>query len=217
MADNENSEITLEDQLHQQFAENDNNRSSVFVSFITGIIALFGFYGFVFVNTNKPKYWNFDIQEFLLMSFVTIGILFFLAILALYLGYSLRRDHFIVHNIRRKRYEEKTKEETEIKMQEVFGKIYSPAGKKCCDFLPDFYNLFYWLFFASEIFIFITTILKINEIINAEIPFCICKNMLFIFIILLFHIIFIYLTLKFRKCYYKKYRECARNMPDTQI
>jgi len=77
MTENENNEVILENHLHQQYAENDNNRIGTFTSFIVGIIALFGFYGYVFVNTNKREYWNFDIQEFLLMTFITIGILFF--------------------------------------------------------------------------------------------------------------------------------------------
>jgi hypothetical protein len=89
------------------------------------------------------------------MSFITIGILFFLAILALNFGYAHRRDHLIVHNIRMKRYNNETEE-----IKKIFGKLYNPSGKCFCDFLPDFYNLFYWLFYSSEIFINITNIKK---------------------------------------------------------
>jgi hypothetical protein len=194
----------LENQLHQQLAENDNNRNSVFSSFIVGIIALFGFYGYVFVNTNRRKYWNFDIQEFLLMSFVTIGILFFLAILALNLGYSYRRDQFIVHNIRKERY--KNKEE----MEKIFGNLYSPQNKNILDFIPNFYNLFYWLFLFSEIFILFTAILKvfeilkINDIINNTILFY--KYYRISHIVMLFHVFFIFLTIIFRFLYYLKYK-----------
>jgi len=203
MADNENNEAVLENQLHEQYAVNDNNRIGVFTSFIVGIIALFGFYGYVFVNTNKRKCWNFDIQEFLLMSFITIGILFFLALLSLYLGYSLRRDHFIVNNIREKRY----KKETKAEMERIFGELYSPKNKSCSDFLPDYYNLFYWLFFSSEIFLFITAILKISDFDNS---FCNWKNILCVFIVMLFHVIFIISTLISRKCYHNKYKEINR-------
>jgi hypothetical protein len=45
------SQEELENQLHHQYAENDNSRTQVFTSFIIGIVALFGFYGYVFVNT----------------------------------------------------------------------------------------------------------------------------------------------------------------------
>jgi hypothetical protein len=47
----------------------------------------------------KNNNWNSNMQEYLLMSFITIGILFFLAVLAIYFGYSVRRDQLIVHNI----------------------------------------------------------------------------------------------------------------------
>jgi hypothetical protein len=193
---------TLENLLHQQYAENDNSRTKVFTSFIIGIVALFGFYGYVFVNTNNQERLNLDMQEFLLMSFITIGILFFLAILALYLGYALRRDHLIVHNIRIKRYNYETEE-----IEKIFGKLYNPSGKCFCDFLPDFYNLFYWLFFSSEIFIHITTIIKICEIKNTAISFDEYEYILYP--VMLLHVIFIILTLKFRRYYYKKYKDHA--------
>jgi len=209
----ENEEFALENQLHEQYALNDNNRNSVFMSFIVGIIALFGFYGFVFVNTNKRGFnseysyesWNFNIDVFLLMSFVTIGILFFLTILAIYLGYALRRDQFIIYNIRQKRYKNGT-EETKVKIKEIFGEIYSPYNKDCSSFLPDFYNLFYWLFYISEIFIFITAILKICDFVNTQCSFLNCKDILYIIFFMPFHIIFIFLTPLFRRCYYKKYK-----------
>jgi len=206
MTENENSEETLENQLHQQYAENDNNRIGVFTSFIVGIISLFGFYGYVFVNTNSRENWNFNLQEYLLMSFITIGMLFFLAVLAIYFGYSVRRDQLIVHNIRIKRY----KKETE--MGKIFGKIYSPVGKRINNFIPDFFNLFYWLFFISEVFIFITTILKIIDIVNTGITFCNCKNILYITFIMIFNIIFIILTHKFRKCYFIKYEKACEGV-----
>jgi len=212
--DEKNREYELEDQLHEQYAVNDNSRNSVFISFIVGIIALFGFYGFVYVNTYKREIsseyryesWNFNINIFLLMSFVTIGILFFLAILAIYLGYSLRRDQFIIYNIRKKRYKGVTEKETKVRMKEIFGGIYSPYNKDCSDYLPNFYNLFYWLFFKSEIFIFVTAILKICDLKNTQCPFYNCKDIVYIIFIMLFHIIFIILTPKFRRCYYKKYK-----------
>jgi len=196
MTENENREETLEDHLHQQYAENDNHRIGVFTSFIVGIISLFGFYGYVFVNTNNREYSKFSLQEYLLMSFVTIGILFFLAILVTYLGYSVRRDHFIVYNIRIKRYK------IETEMEKIFGKLYDPRGKKFLSFLPDLYNLFYWLFFISEIFIFITIYNKINDIKNNDNQ--LCKNIIILHIILLYFI-FIILTVVFRIKYYFKY------------
>jgi preprotein translocase subunit SecG len=208
----EKPEEELENQLHQQYAENDNSRSGVFTSFIIGIVALFGFYGYVFVNTYK-RYWKFDAQEFLLMSFITIGILFFLAILALNLGYSLRRDHFIVYNIRKERY---GRDKTE--MRKIFGKLYKPSGKNFLKFLPNYYNLFYWLFFYSEIFILITTKIKICDIgiNNTEIIFSRCESILYRAVIP-FHIFFIILTLIFRLCSYCKYRRNIKKIRTRKV
>jgi len=209
-AEYENSEKILENQLHQQFAENDNKRIGTFTTFLGSIIALFGYYGYVFANikidtnsdTNICKTLNFGIQEFLLISFVTIGILFFLSILTLNLGYSFRRDHFIINNIRVKRYKESKKD-----MKEIFGSIYSPFGKCCCDFLPDFYNLFYWLFFISEIFLGIITIKKVICIIISN---CNCKDIIYFILFLASFILFFLFTIIARCCYFKKYKDIEK-------
>lgn len=189
----------LDKQLHSQYSENDNSRSGIFLSFIMGIIALFGTYGYVFIHTNI----NFDTNidklligntEFALISVITIGILFFLAVLSLHFGYSLRRDQIVINNIRNKYY-------TVEKKKETFGDLYKSNNKNYFSFLPDFYNLFYWLFFCSEIFIFFTTILKIYK----DNWCCILVN--FIFTI---HIIAIILSIVFRCCYYEKYLKKAK-------
>jgi len=205
-------EAALEDQLHQQYAENDNNRSNIFITFIVGIIALFGFYGYVFVNTNGREDCKFTLQVYLLMSFVTIGILFFLSLLSLFYGYALRRDQLIVYNIRRKRYN------NEERMKGIFGELYNPFDKGFIGFLPDFYNLFYFLFFFSEIFILITTIIKIETYIRInnieQIYERIKDGMSFDEIncykntIIILQILLILLTIIFRVCYfYCKYKQ----------
>jgi len=207
MAEYENTEKVLENQLHQQFAENDNNRIGTFLSFIAGLITLLGVYGYVFANistdtntdTNCCNVVTFSIQVFLLLSFVTLGILCFFSILALNLGYSSRRDQFIIYRIRLKRYNNDKKE-----MEKIFGGIYSPFGKGCCDFIPGFYNIFYWLFFVTEIFIGIITFIKAICTNIFEIPFCLCSDK-FYFYLFLSGSVFILLTLIFRCCYLGKY------------
>jgi hypothetical protein len=133
------------------------------------------------------------------MSFITIGILFFLAILALHLGHALRRDQIIVYRIRKKRYNNETER------KEIFGDMYNPFKKNFYEFIPDFYNLFFWLFFWSEVFIHITVILKIIDIEDDGIPFC--EYVYILCPVMLLHVFFIILTLKKRRCYYKKYEE----------
>jgi hypothetical protein len=129
--------------------------------------------------------------------------------LALHLGHALRRDQIIVYRIRKKRYNNETEE-----IKKIFGKLYNPSGKCFCDFLPDFYNLFYWLFFSSEIFIHITTIIKICEIKNTVISFDEYEYILYP--VMLIHVFFIILTLKIRRCYYNKYRQATKECPDMK-
>jgi len=201
MASKVNNQETLENQLHEQLAQNDNNRISTFITFIIGIFALFSAFGYVYVNTNICKDSKFHIGVFLLMSFVTIGILCFLSLLTLCFGYSFRRDQLIVHIIRKKRFS------NDKIMIKAFDEIYSPLKEKDRDFLPDFYNLFYWLFLLSEIFLGVITIIKVLCIMQFEYCFCTCKNILSLFLYFICFLIFIFLSLKFRCCYSDKYNK----------
>ena len=184
------SEEELENQLHRQHAENDNNRSNVLISFIVGIVALFGFYGYVFVGTGNQNFnkYGFTFLDFSLMSILTAGILCFLAILTLHLGYSLRRDHLIVFRIRKKRFKK-------IGCNEIFGNSYSPLNKGWCDFLFDFYNLFFWLFVFMQIFVIATTYIKLKM--KPDINNCLS--------ILSLQLCFVFCAIVFRFCYYFKY------------
>jgi len=192
---------TLEHPLHKQLAENDNNRISAFITFIVGIIVLFGFYGYVYVYSNSSKHPEFNLEVFLLMSIVTIGILCFLSILTLNLGYSFRRDQLMVHVIRKYRF----KDETE--RGKIFDEIYSPFKEEEEDFLPDFYNLFYWLFLISEIFLSIITIIKVIYILITENLFCNCKNIICLLLFIIFFIIFVRKTFKIKKKFFNKYND----------
>jgi len=210
MTTKKNNIEELENHLHKQLAENDNNRISIFITFIVGIIALFGFYGYVYVYTNSYKHPEFNIEVFLLMSFVAIGILCFLSILSLNLGYSFRRDQLIIHIIRKNRY----KNETE--MSKIFDEIYSPLNKDCSDFLPDFYNMFYWLFLISEIFLCIITIKKVICIIFVESSFLNCKNEICLLLFFIIIVCFIISTFILRANYFNKY-ENKEQWCQTQI
>ena len=196
----------LENQLHKQYAENENSRGKLLITFIIGIIALFGFYGYVFAKTGKQEYCIIGFTEFSLMAFITSGMLCFLAILTLYLGYSLRRDQIIVCNIRNKRY---TNNEN---YKCVFDNIYKAEGKCRRCFLPDFHNLFYWLFVFSQIFVLITTILKYYILEKTNIyPICYeTYYCIFLGIVIFLQIICIFITFCKRFNYFKKYKKIIK-------
>lgn len=205
----------LERQLHEQYAINNNAKVSSFVSFIVALFALFGFYGYMYANTTVDFSKNgefvvgtnqYTLDVFFLMSFVVCGILFFLTLLSLQLGYSQRRDQIIIHRIREFSYKN-----ADHSMAEIFGNQYNPRGKSRSEFIVGYFNLFYWLFLCGQGFVFITSIIKIglniHKPMNTE---CSCWGLL-VFIILLLELIFVITSLHKRCCdYYSKYESSCQ-------
>ena len=205
------NQFELEKQLHEQYAINNNAKVSSFISFIVALFALFGFYGYMYANTTIDFSKNgefvvdtnqYTLDVFFLMSFVVCGILFFLTLLSLQLGYSQRRDQIIIHRIR-----EFTYKNADHSMAEIFGDQYKPHGKSRSEFIVGYFNLFYWLFLYGQGFVFITSIIKIGlniyKPMNTE---CSCWGLL-VFIFLLLEIIFIIASLYKRCCDYLKYKD----------
>lgn len=124
------NQFELEKQLHEQYAINNNAKVSSFISFIVALFALFGFYGYMYANTTIDFSKNgefvvdtnqYTLDIFFLMSFVVCGILFFLTLLSLQLGYSQRRDQIIIHRIREFAYKNADHLETNINHMEKVG------------------------------------------------------------------------------------------------
>lgn len=192
----------LEKQLHQQYAINNNASVGSFVSFLTTLLALFGWYGYVFVySTNEfsksrkfidgQKLMTLDV--FLLLSLVVVGILCFLSLVSLQLGYSNRNNQIIIDNIRNEYFKENK--------HKIFHKTYSPCRKNRWNFIQDYFNNFYWLFFASQIFVVISTMYKLCYGGNT-----VCCYVMFIVIL---QLLSIYFTIYFRQHYYNKYRKAT--------
>jgi hypothetical protein len=143
----------LEKQLHEQYAINNNAHTSSFISFVVALLALFGALGYVYAFTPPYKYNNHDIFSvdiFFLLSIVVSAILLFLACICSHLGCSQRRDNIVITRIREKC---------------GFDTTYNnPLKKNRKDFLPDYYNIFYWLFVSAQFGILILTIMKICAI-----------------------------------------------------
>lgn len=215
ITEKEGMQQELERQLHEQYAINNNAKVSSFVSFIVALFALFGFYGYMYANTTVDFSKNgefvvgtnqYTLDVFFLMSFVVCGILFFLTLLSLQLGYSQRRDQIIIHRIREFSYKN-----ADHSMAEIFGNQYNPRGKSRSEFIVGYFNLFYWLFLCGQGFVFITSIIKIglniHKPMNTE---CSCWGLL-VFIILLLELIFVITSLHKRCCdYYSKYESSCQ-------
>lgn len=201
---NSNNEFVLESQLHEQYAINNNANVSSFVSFVVALLALFGFFGYSFVySSNKFSADGelmtkgiMSLDAFLLFSIIVIGMLFFLALVSLHLGYSNRSNQIIIDRIR-DRYFEKNK-------KIIFGKSYSPLGKTWCSFLQGYFDLFYWLFYSGQVLVILFTVYKViqnTQLANAVLS---CWAILVFFIFIL-QLGFVFLTLCFRSRYFVKY------------
>ena len=130
----EDRKFELYKQLHEQYAVNDNNKTSSVISFLAAIFSIFVGYGFTFYYDNTGE----------CLVAVTIAsqlMLIFLCILCLYFGYSTRRDQFITYKIREKYH--------------VQIPYTNPFERKTnwFNYLPDYYAIMYYgcIFFMLAI------------------------------------------------------------------
>jgi len=199
------NQFELEKQLHEQYAINNNANVGSFVSFVVALLALFGFFGYSFVYSSNEFSVNgklikdgiMTLDVFFLFSIIVIGMLFFLSLISLQLGYSNRSNQIIIDRIR-DRYFEKNK-------KIIFGNGYSPIGKTWCNFVQDYFNMFYWLFLAGQVLVIFFAIFKSIQNIcipKAEWSWCWGIFVIFIFLIQLTAIFF---SICFRSRYFVKY------------
>lgn len=162
------NQFELESQLHEQYAINNNANVGSFVTFLVALLALFGFFGYAYIFSSNEFSLNgklikdgiMALDVFLLFSIIVIGMLFFLSLISLQLGYSSRSNQIIIDRIR-DRYFEKNK-------QIIFGNSYSPKGKTWGSFIQDYFNLFFWLFFYGQVLLISISALKIFQNINFD-------------------------------------------------
>lgn len=200
----------LEKQLHEQYAINNNAKVSSFVTFTIALFALFGFFGYIFaysvpqfsedgVFVIQTEYSTlYTLEIFFIVSLIVNGILLFLSILSIYLGYSQRRDHLICYNIRKKHYAEESGS-----YKKIFGESYNPTKKNKCNFIPDYFNIFYWLFFTAQIFVFVLSFVKLRTNLSENLSW---SNWGFLVVIVMcLQSVMLVLTLCERRKYFKKY------------
>lgn len=198
--------------LHEQYAINDNDKSKTFVSLLTSIFVIFGTYGYVLGHyiTKAPLLTSsaYDEEQILTiiwgMSNVISLILLFLSIYVVIIGYSTRRDHIVITNIREKVFGKK--------YEEYFPKeIFSAKNKDYCDFIPNYYNLFYWTFLIINLLVSLTTICLFFK--NNAVSCCCCSNYGCCKVCVCINVmaITIGLSLVIRNCYHNKYEKFQEN------
>jgi hypothetical protein len=212
MNNNNNLKDVLKSDLCRQYAENENHRQTVIISFITVMIASITTYGL----TLKEFILNTKCENLLLYVLATIFSIFIFSIpiiFAIILGYYLRRDQIIVDKIRREVFEKNENENVQNTIKpslsdynsdyENIFSIYNPKKSKY-NFLQDFniaiirISLVFQVFLAF-LFCFITSCCFINEL---DCSCLLCGSCCFVFLALIISLIIVFLVfLKYSKKY----------------
>ncbi|MBS9766864.1 MAG: hypothetical protein KGV44_04925 [Flavobacteriaceae bacterium] len=158
----ENNQFELEKQLHEQYAINNNESIKSFLTFIGALFALLGGVGYVIIHSNNRftegliTEKTLSIEAFFLCVLVVSGMLFFLSLISLQLGYSNRNNQIVIDKIRDANFGSNSK-------KLIFGEYYKSAGKTFWSFIQDYFNLFYWLFVVAQFFIIGLTIFNMQN------------------------------------------------------
>lgn len=200
-----NNQFELESQLHEQYAINNNANVGSFVTFTVALLALFGFFGYSYVYSSNEFSSNgklisngiMTLDVFLLFSIIVVGMLFFLSLISLQLGYSSRSNQIIIDRIRDNNFSKKNK-------KVIFGNSYSPKRKTWKSYIQDYFNMFYWLFFSGQILLILFSLFKIIQNFN----FNYSINwwwLVFVIIIFIIQLLSVYFSIHLRSYYFVKY------------
>ena len=156
---------TLEKQLHEQYAINNNANVSSFIAMIGSLIAAFTGYGYV-VNQylmNKSKCChcscNHTFNSNTMLELATAAVLvviFILYIVAIEIGAGQRSNQFVIHRIREKAYDNRSE------FIATYHSGYSPEGKTYVTFIQGIYNSFSWIFFGIYLAIVVYSCIEFN-------------------------------------------------------
>ena len=199
-------------QLHEQYAQNDNSHKSTFVSLLVALFALFGAYGYFYANVNVSTGGIYTMENLLLLAGFVCLVFFALTELVLILGYGHRRDHIIIQKIR----EDFDKEG---KIDAIFGKMFNAKGKNCCSFLPDFYNLFYWIFVIGQILVMLTMILLFVLMYCCGCKYyniCECAIGILAFLFFVVSVFCVVVSLYRRYHYFNKYENFSKKVEEQE-
>lgn len=144
----EERSFELYKQLHEQYAVNDNNKTSSVISFLAAIFSIFVGYGFTFYSSNETG------ECLVAVTLASQLILIFICVLCLFFGYSTRRDQFITYKIREK--------------YGVQLPYTNPFERKTnwFNYLPDYYAIMYYGCIIFMLSISATSIWKLSKMEN---------------------------------------------------
>lgn len=136
-------------QLHQQYAEADNNKTNSIIGFIGAIAFVFTGYGYAILNCyNNPLVVN-------LISVVANVIICSITLLVINFGATQRRDQIIVERIRRLFFNCSYKSSWSEAYEYIFSDRYKSVGKNLTDFLPNHYHIMYYSLLAFQLLLIV--------------------------------------------------------------
>ena len=144
----------LELQLHEQYAINNNANVSSFIAMIGTLIIAFTGYGYVLYQylMGECACCNYDKANAATMvhiaTFAVLVVIFILYMVAVQIGASQRSDQFVIHNIRKRAYDNNKEE-----LEKIYPEGYTPEGKNYFKFVQGIYNILSWIFWGIYAFI----------------------------------------------------------------
>lgn len=199
------------EQLHEQYAVNNNASLNSIVMLITAFIASFGGYGYVFLHSSAEYDFvmlinngYYSIDAVFLTSMALIFVMTIIKSICAYQGIAQRREQFIIYKIRQAMSECKS-----CKLQNILPKNYTPFGKTKVDVVQGLYGEFIGIMDKSIILIIASLLIKIFQNVNKH---CCSGSFSYhaVFLILVFIIFLILICCCYENYFdkqYERYRE----------
>lgn len=141
---NKEMQEQLEQQLHKQYAINNNSNVSSFVAMIGALMIVFTGYGYVLIKFKYPNAFNADLFD--LITVVTVFVIAILYCIAVQLGSAQRMEQFITYAIRCKYYDNNPK-----KLGTIYPNGYAPFNKHITNYIQGVYNTITYILFICSI------------------------------------------------------------------
>lgn len=135
-------DFLLEEQLHEQYAINNNSNLSSVIVLLASMIAVFSGFAYMFVNStvefsNKPNWALYDkcsqtyyFDAFIFTAIACLIVIHIMIMICIYQGYQQRYEQFITYAIRNKYIKEYWEKTGNDKRSIVFPKDYHPFPKE---------------------------------------------------------------------------------------
>lgn len=137
----------LEEQLHEQYAINNNANAGSLISILSVLLVAFSGYAYIFNEFMEDPYIG-NRNVFLVISCAVSGVLLLLYIIAVHLGTGQRLEQFIIYSIRVDYYKSSNED---MRFESIYPKSYNPYCKGYFNFVQGIYNILSYAIFVCHI------------------------------------------------------------------